>query len=363
MFGDTEIQPAPSTPQQTPSPVSNFNSNIPKPKTPIFPIIFGFLIVLIMAAGIGMAYYKNMLTTTSTSSPTPSSSTSASTLPNPSIEPADDATGSSLTPKTSPSSTPKPSSTVKPTPTPVSVIKPLPSPTATPTPFPTLDIRFGNPSANIKQTYDDGSGAGRVINREYTSLQFGQFDEVPSLWSPKVTVCFHFVANETLSGKDLKYNFFLNDKQESEGNLSQYDKLEAGRLYDFCRDTTTGLGKHTARLQLNADKSLKESNYNNGTARVDWENLADNIPPNFTLLGPNNEGENGTCLFPQYVSDNVSTYANLNIEQKVDSQNWTKFPGDRYCFKGESGESHTYSIRITDQRGNVSQQDKSFVLY
>lgn len=358
MFGDSEIQPTPNPNQGEPAPVATFNSNIPKPRTPILPIIFGFLIVLIMAAGIGVAYYKNILTASTSASPTPSPSLSASALPSPSVEPAAEATATPL-----PETTLKASPTAKPTSTPVSAIKPLPSPTSTPTPLPTLDVRFGNPSANIKQTYDDGSGAGRVINREYSSLQFGQFDEVPALWSPKVTVCFHFVANETIPGKDLKYNFFLNGKQEAEGNLSQYDKLEAGRLYDFCKDTTTSIGKHSARLQLNTDKSLKESNYNNGTARADWENLADNIPPNFTLLGPNNEGENGTCLFPQYVSDNVSTYANLNIEQKVDSANWSKFPGDRYCFKGEKGEPHTYSIRITDQRGNVSQQDKSFVLY
>jgi len=359
MFGDTEIQPVTPSSQPEPAPVSTFNSNIPKPKPPLPPLIFGFLIVIIAAAAIGMAYYQNMLTTSSgTASPSPSSTASSSTSPGPSMPTDIVATSSSL-----PASSPKQSSSPKASPSPVSAIKPIPTPSTTPSPQPTLDLRFGNPSANIKQTIDEGSGDGRVINREYTSVQFGQFDEVSTSWSPKVTVCFHLVSNETIAGKDLKFIFTLNDKQEAEGNLSQYDKLEAGRLYDFCRDTTTNIGKHTAKLQLNTDKSLKESNFNNDTARVDWENLADNIAPNFTLLGPIDEGEDGTCLFPQYISDNVSTFANLNIEQKIDAENWSKYPGDRYCFKGQTGDSHTYSIRITDQRGNSSKQDKTFVLY
>lgn len=171
------------------------------------------------------------------------------------------------------------------------------------------------------------------------------------------------VANENIEGKNVKFTFSLDDKVEVEDTLSQYDKLEAGRLYDWCHDVTTSIGKHTAKLSLNGDKSLKEANYVNNLARVDWENLSDKIAPNFTLMGPNNEGAAGTCLFPQYISDNVTPNSDLKIDHKIDSADWTKFEGSRYCFVGTAGSSHSYSARVTDARGNINEQKKTFVLY
>lgn len=363
MFGDTEIKPNIVTPEPSPFPTQPITPPvfspphplippapvvpfIPKPKPSVLPLLFGFLIVIIVAATLGVVYYKNKLTVT----PSPQPSVSVS----PSVEPSKIATSSG-----SPTASSKAS--VKPS------VRPSSAPTVYPTPTPVpqifLDIRFGNPSANVKQTIDEGAGDGRVINREYTSIQAGSFDEVQSAWAPKITVCYHIVANEVIEGKDIKLIFSLDDKAEDEFNLGQYDKLEAGRLYDWCHDVTTSLGKHSARLQVNSDKSLKEANYINDFARLDWENLADKIAPNYTLIGPNNEGANGTCLFPQYISDNVTPYADLKIEQKADSGDWTKFDGNRYCFKGTAGSSHTYTIKITDARGNSNEQEKTFMLY
>ncbi|MBP9670629.1 hypothetical protein KBD75_04495 [Candidatus Woesebacteria bacterium] len=354
MLGDPETPSSPPVsapswePVAPPPVVPPAPTYVPaKPRSSPLPILIGFLIVIVVAAGIGIAYYKNMLTTSVT--PSPTSSPIALASAEPTVSPI-------ATASASPKSSVKP--TVKPT------TKPVTSPTPTPVPAPTLDIRFSNPSANIKQTIDEGKGDGRVINREYTSIQIGEFDEVSSTWSPRVTVCFHFVSNENIgSGKDIKYRFTLNDKTDAEGDMGQYDKIEAGRTYDWCRDVTTDIGTHTAKLLLNPDKNLKELTYANDLARLDWKNLADQIAPNYTLMGPNNEGEAGTCLFPQYVSDNVTTYANLKIEQKVDTADWSKFEGNRYCIKGTSGSEHTYTIKITDARGNVNEQKRTFVLY
>jgi hypothetical protein len=340
--------------QPTTIPIPPAPTYIPsKPKASILPLIFGFLIVIILAAVFGVVYYKNKLTVSTSPSPSPTMTAIASPEPESSVEPSPTTSGS---PKSSAKPTLKPTSTS----TTTTVTS---SPTPTPVPQPTLDIRFGNPSVNIKQTYDDGSGIGRVINREYTSIQTGQFDEVSSSWSPRVTTCFHIVANEEIKGSDLKFTFTLDDKVEVEDSLSQYDKLEAGRLYDWCRDTTSSIGRHTAKLLINPGKTIKEINYTNDLARVDWDNLADKIAPNFTLMGPNNEGTSGTCLLPQYISDNVTSYANLKIEQKIDSADWIKFEGARYCFIGVAGSSHSYTSKITDERGNAHEQKKTFVLY
>ena len=322
----------------------------PKPKFPLLPLLFGFFIVIILAGVFGVVYYKNKLTVSSSPSPSPVGANYYSPAPSPSEEPS-----------SSPSAMPH--SSVKPTAKPVSVIKSVASPIATPTPGPTLDILFGNPSVNVKQTIDEGAGDGRVINREYTSIQTGQFDEVSSSWSPRVTVCFHLVSNQEIKGSDLQFTYTLDGNVVTQDTLAQYDKLEAGRLYDWCHDTTNDLGSHTAKLLINPGKSLTEYNYANDLARVDWINLADKIAPNYTLIGPNDEGDSGTCLYPQYISDNVSAYANLKIQQKVDSADWTTFTGDRYCFVGTFGSTHTYATRITDERGNANEQTKTFALY
>ncbi|MEI8232131.1 MAG: hypothetical protein WCG44_00125 [bacterium] len=349
MLGDTEIDPSllapPVIADVPPTPVLTPPVTPPKPKVPVLPLVLGFLIVIILAAVFGVVYYKNKLVVTSTPSP--------SAIATPSLAP-------SLEPSSTPSASLK--SSAKPSSTPVSAIKITVSPTPTPVALPTLDVRFGNPSVNIKQTYDDGLGAGRVINREYTSIQTGQFDEVSSSWSPRVTTCFHIVSNEEIKGSDLKFTFTLDDKVEVEDNLGGYDKLEPGRLYDWCRDTTSSIGKHTARLSINPSKSLKESNYNNDLARVDWENLADKIAPNYTLIGPTNTTD-GTCFVASYVSDNVTAVSGLKYELKQDGGDWQNIQINKYCLRGVSGSSHSMSFKISDARGNANEQSRNFVLY
>lgn len=336
----------------------------PKGSSPIIPILFGVVFVVIISAVLaGLYYFARLKKEVADASPSPIPSLVAS----PSIEPSSTAS-SSASPKGSvkpvASASLKPSSTPKPTPTPT----PKPSASVTPTPTPqtttsTLDIRFGNPSAHVKQTYDDGSGDGRVINREYSSIQVGDFDEIKAAWTPKVTVCFHVITNQDLEGAKLGYTITEDDKTVSEGTLSQYTKMEAGKIYDVCHDTSLSLGAHKVQLNINNTKSLSESTFANNLGRIDFRNLADNIAPNFTLMGPNNEGSNGTCLFPQYISDNVTLVTALKIEQKVDGGDWTTFPGDRYCFKGTTGSSHTYGLRIIDARGNKNEQSSTFNLF
>ena len=322
----------------------------PKPKFSLLPLLFGLLVVVILAAVFGVIYYKNKLTLTPSPSPTSSAIAIASADP----EPSEDA---------SPVATPSPKSSAKPSPKPT--IKPVATtkPTPTPVPEPTLDIRFGNPSVNIKQTIDEGNGDGRVINREYTSIQTGQFDEVSTSWSPRITTCFHIVSNEEIKGSDLTFTFTLDDKVEVEDNLGQYDKLEAGRLYDWCHDTTTSIGNHTAKLSLNQSKTLKELNFTNNLARVDWVNLADKIAPNFTLGGPYNWDARGTCFTIISPTDNATSTTSLKIEQKSDSAAYASTNLGEYCFMGTTGDSHTYAVKVTDGRGNANEQSKTFTLY
>lgn len=326
----------------TPSTTTQVPIHIPLPS--LGPIILGFFLVIFLTGVIGVVYFQSRFRETS---PSPTPSVLPSIVSSPSPE-------SSIIPSSSPKATFKP----------ISVITPMSSPKPTPVPQPTLDIRFGNPSGNVKQTIDEGQGDGRVINREYTSIQAGQFDEVSPTWSPRVTVCFHLVVGENIVGKDLNFSFSLDDKVEISDNLGGYDKLEAGRLYDWCHDVTTSLGKHTAKMLLNPDKSLKESNYNNDLARVDYENLSDKIPPNFTIDGPYLI-DGATCMRWIYLEDNISTYTDVWGKWRIDGGDWSsKTSENPYgCVTGTSGSNHTYSVHAEDYRGNVNEQTKTFMLY
>lgn len=346
MLGDTEIQPPVTpTPQSepvAPAPTPSYTppTYVPPRKSPLGPLLLGFFLIILIAGALAAAYYVTKFRADNAPSPSPSAAVS----PSPSL-------AASATPSAAVKASLKPVSAIKPTPTP------------TPFSLPNLDLYFANPSAHIKQTVDEGTGDGRVIYREYTSIQAGQFDEVKTSWSPKVTACFHLVASEAIAGKLIKFTMTLDDKTEVEDTMSWIDRLEAGKVYDWCHDVTTAIGQHSARLTINGDKSVKESNYGNDLARVDWTNLADNVAPNFTLVGPVDEGTDGTCLFPQNISDNVSIFADLKIEQKVDGGNWSSYPGNHYCFTGTSGATHSYAIKITDARGNSSEQSKTFPLF
>lgn len=326
--------------------------NIAPVKSPFGPLVFGFFLVIFVAGAIAVAYYMSRFQASPTASPSPS--VVASPPPSPSNE-------ASATPSASPAVGKTPTT---PSIKPVSAIKMTASPIPGQSSFslPSLDIRFGNPSANVKQTIDEGNGDGRVINREYTSIQVGQFDEVKASYAPKVTVCFHIIANEPVEGKDIKLSFVLNSNSPIEDTLSQYNKLEAGRLYDYCREVSTEIGKHTAKLSFNSDKSIKESNYSNNLGTVTYENLADNVAPNFTLVGPTNDAGK-TCLTATHVSDNVTSISNLKLERKIGTGAWETTTDPTYCFSGTSGAQQTYSFRVTDQRNNKTEQTKTFNLF
>lgn len=347
------LYPAPETTPELP---------LGKQKTtsPIIPVLFGVVVVVIVSSVLAGLYYfaklkKEVASVTPSPSPTlvatptpePSSSASASASPNPSVKPSAKA---SSKPTTIASATPKASTGSSPTPTPV-------------TSNATLDIRFGNPSAHVKQTYDDGSGDGRVINREFSSIQIGEFDELKASWAVKVTTCFHVVSNQDLEGSKVGYSLREDDKILVEGTLSQYSKIEAGKTYDVCHDVSTSIGTHKLELTINNAKSLGEASYANNTARLDYKNLADNIAPNFTLSGPYNWNENGTCFLLNYPNDNVTEVKDLKIEHKIDTGDWVPQPKADYCFKGNSGSAHSYAVRMTDARGNKNEQISTFNLY
>ncbi len=358
--GQTQPPVAPPPLVVDPEPTPELPLGKPKNTSPIIPMLLGVVVVVIVSSFFaGLYYFSKLKKEVASVTPSPSPSIMAS----PSVEPSPVASASA-SPKTSAKPSTKASSKPVASATPKSSLSASPSPTPTPvTSNATLDIRFGNPSAHIKQTYDDGGGDGRVINREFSSVQIGEFDELRTSWGVKVTTCFHVVSNQDIEGSKLGYTLREDDKILVEGTLSQYSKIEAGKTYDVCHDTTTSIGSHKLELNINNAKSLGEATYANNTARLDYKNLADNIAPNYTLAGPYNWNENGTCFLINYPEDNVTSTSSLKVEHKVDGAEWVVFTKAQYCFKGTAGSSHTYATRITDARGNKNEQSSTFNLY
>ncbi len=354
----TPITPPPLVTEPETTPVLPLGK--PKSSSPIIPMLLGVVVVVIVSSFFaGLYYFSKLKKEVASVTPSPSPSIMAS----PSVEPSPVSTASA-----SPKSSAKPSTKASSKPVASATPKSSPSVPPSPTPTPvtsnaTLDIRFGNPSAHIKQTYDDGSADGRVINREFSSVQIGEFDELMTSWGVKVTTCFHVVSNQDIEGSKLGYTLREDDKILVEGTLSQYSKIEAGKTYDVCHDTSTSIGSHKLELNINNAKSLGEATYANNTARLDYKNLADNIAPNYTLAGPYNWNENGTCFLINYPEDNVTSTSSLKVEHKVDNAEWVVFTKAQYCFKGTAGSSHTYATRITDARGNKNEQSSTFNLY
>ncbi|MBP9702072.1 hypothetical protein KBD69_00145 [Candidatus Woesebacteria bacterium] len=352
------VTPPPLVTQPETTPVLPLGK--PKSSSPIIPMLLGVVVVVIVSSFFaGLYYFSKLKKEVASVTPSPSPSVMAS----PTVEPSATATASA-----SPKTSAKPSSKASSKPTTIATDTPKASTTSSPTPTPvtssaTLDVRFGNPSAHIKQTYDDNTGAGRVINREFSSTQIGEFDELKSGWAAKITTCFHVVSNQDTEGSKLGYTLREDDKVVAEGTLSQYSKIEAGKTYDVCRDVSIGIGTHKIELTINNAKALGESTYANNTARLDYKNLADNIAPNFTLSGPYNWNENGTCFLLNYPNDNVTEVKDLKIEHKIDSGDWVTQPKADYCFKGNSGSAHSYAVRMTDARGNKNEQSSTFNLY
>jgi hypothetical protein len=146
---------------------------------------------------------------------------------------------------------------------------------------------------------------------------------------------------------------------------SQYDKLEAGRLYDLCRDVSVDIGTHVVKLTINNAKSLPEINFTNNYARLEYKNLADNIAPNFTLGGPYDWTTKGTCFIVVSAPvDNVTPLSGLKVEQKVDGGAWSPVVDATYCFAGGiSGSAHTFAVHVVDARGNINEQSRTLNLF
>lgn len=233
----------------------------------------------------------------------------------------------------------------------------------TPTPTPVVfDILFDSPEFTIQQGYNDGSGRGWVIQDEFENGDDPIFDEIKKYWSSAISACFFGITNESLSGSDISYSIFVDDTKIREGNLQSFGIIKANETIKFCQDITSAIGKHNVKFMFNPDRTIPETDYSNNSAEIEYRVLADNVPPSFNIHEAISE-EEGVCIWPENVSDNVTLYSDLVILQKMDDGEWEPYQWPRKCITGSIGEQHTYRVKITDERENTTEKSKIFSIF
>lgn len=233
----------------------------------------------------------------------------------------------------------------------------------TPTPKPVVfDILFDSPEFTIQQGYNDGSGRGWVIQAEFESGDDLVFGEIKKYWSNGISACFLGIINESFSGSDISYSIFVDNIKIREGNLQSFGVIKANETIKFCQDITSAIGKHDVKFIFNPDRTISEIDYSNNSTEIEYLVVADKIPPSFNIHEAIS-GEEGVCIWPENVSDNVTLYTNLIILQKMDDGEWESYQWPRKCIAGSIGEQHTYRVKITDERENTTEKSKIFSIF
>lgn len=271
--------------------------------------------------------------------------------------------------------------TITPTPSPTFPTSPLSAPdAASPKPAPiikpsttpqpvTLDLFFDSPASYIARGYDKGDGKGLISEGQFSGDSNHAFDELNKLWASPVSACFQIKTNQAITGSEISYQLFLDNTKIREDHLGNYSLKSTGygliatntanSVVPFCQQVDSSVGNHSVKLVLNSNKSTSETNYSNNTAEATYQIKADSVPPAFNIYGPNKETE-GTCVFINDVSDNISNYSDLTIIDRLDNNSWGNYHYPRYCVAGTTGEQHTYYVKITDLRGNTAEKSKTF---
>ncbi len=245
------------------------------------------------------------------------------------------------------------------TPSPPSVSKISPSLKPTPTPIQAGDISLTPGYSKISRSYDKGDGQGAIVDKTFYYGAYAIFDEISPYWGSVMQICLELKTSQNLQGKNLDVDVTVDGLRQGRTTLSYLDSLSANSKVEFCRDSSASVGRHNVTIEVNRDKRIVESNYSNNSFSLNYEISPDNMPPSFTIYGPVKEIE-GTCLWPQEISDNISPYSDMNIQINFDNNQLTTFNGSRSCIAGSPGETHTYYVKITDKRGNTTEKNKNF---
>jgi len=226
-----------------------------------------------------------------------------------------------------------------------------PIPTPIPTPTPKIpDYHFSDYGKLIRQ-YDNGSGSGPTTSYyDYSSSP--SFDPVIDLWHDSVKACIQIQDSNFAS------NIWVSLTIEDNGNQISARDIHPGD--EFCKDLSITNGEHKIKISLNPGKTVTETDYNNNFLQFSYTMNPDTQAPTYDIFGPIKVDGQGTCMFAQHLSDNITFNADIHLEQYIDGQLLTSDQYGRVCIQANAGESHNYRAKATDKAGNTNEQSKQF---
>jgi len=243
-----------------------------------------------------------------------------------------------------PSSEPSPASiSFSPTPKPTTKPTIKPSPTPTPTPTPMGDFFF----ESAKMTYR-GHDIGDLVDE-------GE-GPVGSIFMKGMVRNYDIRANTGTVNMKVYYD----GKIIVEKERRLFDEYYWYEEHLIPKD----LGEHTVKIVYNENRAIPETNYSHNEQVFHYRVIADGVPPTFTIDGPYNiDGQ--TCMRWVNLTDNAFVYTDVWAKYKIDDGAWSeKSTGTVYgCVTGTTGETHTYTVRAEDLRGNIREESKQFSAY
>lgn len=254
-------------------------------------------------------------------------------------------------PAATPILTPKPS--VSPTPAPVSVpITPAP---------PVYDLVFleygiGNASSAINPPHDM-----HIVSQSKDAYVFEESAFVGQPYHPLQTV-FSTKDNsdKKISQGKVKLTLIVNGAitNSFELDLNEYSKYDGSF---FLPDT---VGTYAVTIRVASTLGIVEKDYLNNEANFTYQIIPDKTPPVFDISVADLDYR-GTCATTVNISDNSTQNDHLTIVQKVDNESWTtpEIPSASHCFVGTTGDTHTFTVKMTDERGNTTEKTKGIVVF
>jgi len=247
-----------------------------------------------------------------------------------------------------------PTATIPPTPT------IIPSPSPLPTPESVNDLQ--TPRFTIQSQYSSPTG---VTNDSQGNPDTYTFEEL-------IGINAFFVSNtiknmSPVALENIKVQYLVNGKIQKETIITKLSAYEDRTFTDFYLPQTPGT--YLVEIRINPEHTISERHYSNNNVNRKLILTAEKTPPNIMSLDVYREYTNKQTCIDFSVNDNVSNPKQMKYFEKYDTEDmheitWdhSKESGYIRCFSGPEGESHEYTLKVTDSRGNTSERKLNFNL-
>lgn len=116
-----------------------------------------------------------------------------------------------------------------------------------------------------------------------------------------------------------------------------------------CQVATDSIGTHSSPYLLRGQSHS-------------YQVFADQQGPTIQFATPWRNSQGQTCIKVINVQDNISPVSRITQLEKMDNAEYRSLHPE-YCVSGQAGETHLYSVKATDERGNTTEQSHTFIIH